>query len=97
VVRLLLLLLVIAGLALLAQITGLINIDATGRLRAPSVDVSVHGGEMPKVQVETAKVKVGTTERTVKLPEVDIGTQQRSVELPAVDIDKARDDGSAAQ
>lgn len=96
-IRLLLLLLVIAGLALLAQLTGLIDIDTTGRLQAPAVNVSVRGGELPNVQVETAKVKVGTTEKTVKLPEVDIDTQERNVELPKVNVDKAGGDGSAAQ
>ncbi len=96
--RLLLVLVVLIGLAVLAQMTGLISVNTSGMLRAPSVAVNVSGGEAPKVQVETAKVKVGVTERTVELPNVDVGMKDRSVDLPTINVDKAaKDDGSTAR
>lgn len=96
--RLLLVLIVLIGLAVLAQMTGLISVNTSGMLRAPSVNVNVSGGEAPKVQVETAKVKVGVTERTVELPNVDVGMKDRSVDLPTINVDKAaKDDGSTAR
>lgn len=96
-IRLLLLVVVLIGLAVLAQATGLINVDTIGSLRAPSIDVKVSGGEAPKVQVETAKVKVGVTERTVELPNVDVGMKNRDVDLPTVELDKASNDGDTSR
>lgn len=96
--RILLVVIVLIGLAVLAQMTGLISVNTSGMLRAPSVAVNVSGGEAPKVQVETAKVKVGVTERTVELPNVDVGMKDRSVDLPTINVDKAaKDDGSTAR
>ena len=49
------------------------------------------------MQVETAKVTVGVTEKTVELPNVDVGMKDRSVDLPTIDVDKAKDDGSTTR
>lgn len=88
-------LVVVAVLAVLAYALGLFNVDASGELEAPNVDVAVEGGEVPDVQVETADIDVGTTTETVKLPEVDVSTTTEEVKLPTIDIDPANDDGSA--
>ena len=97
-VRLLALLIALIGLAVLAQMTGLVDFDTSGTLRAPAIDVKVRGGEVPDVDVETAKVKVGVTEKTVKLPSrVDVDMQREQVKLPEVDVDEPTDDGSPAK
>src|SRR5687767_3556920 len=97
-VRLLALIIALVGLAVLAQMTGLLNFDTTGTIRAPAIDVKVRGGELPEVDVETAKVKVGVTEKTVKLPSgVDIDSRDEQVKLPEVDVDQTDNDGSAAK
>jgi len=97
-IRILLIVLVLVGLAVAAQMTGLISVNTSGMLRAPSVDLRVSGGEAPKVQVETAKVKVGVTERTIEVPSVDVGMREKGVALPTVDVSKApKDDGSTAR
>lgn len=87
-------LVVVAVLAVLAYALGLFNVDASGDLKAPDVDVAVEGGEMPNVQVETADVDVGTTTETVELPEVDVSTTTEEVKLPTIDVTPANDDGS---
>ena len=97
-VRLLALLIALVGLAVLAQMTGLLDFDTRGTVRAPAIDVKVRGGELPEVDVETAKVKVGVTEKTVKLPSgVDVDMQKEQVKLPEVKVDETHDDGSAAK
>ena len=97
-VRLLALIIALVGLAVLAQMTGLLDFDTSGSVRAPSIDVKISGGEVPKVDVDTAKVKVGVTEKTVKLPSgVDIDMQKEQVKLPEVDVDEPGDDGSTAK
>ena len=97
-VRLLALIIALVGLAVLAQMTGLLDFDTTGTVRAPAIDVKVRGGELPEVDVETAKVKVGVTEKTVKLPSgVEVDTKREQVKLPEVDVDEPVDDGSAAK
>ncbi|MFC3712663.1 hypothetical protein ACFOMD_08780 [Sphingoaurantiacus capsulatus] len=96
--RLILALVVLAGLAFLAQATGLVAFGTSGALRAPSVDLRVDGGEVPKVQVEAAKVKVGVTEKTVELLNVDVGMREKAVAIPKVELNKATtDDGSATR
>lgn len=96
--RLILVVVVLIGLAVLAQMVGLISVNTSGILRAPSVAVNVSGGEAPRVQVETAKVKVGVTEKSVELPNVDVGMKNRSVDLPTINVDKAaKDDGSTTR
>jgi hypothetical protein len=97
-VRLLALLIALVGLAVLAQMTGLLDFDTRGTVRAPAIDVKVSGGELPEVDVETAKVKVGVTEKTMKLPSgVDVDMQKEQVKLPEVKVDETTDDGSTAK
>lgn len=97
-VRLLALIIALIGLAVLAQMTGLVDFDTSGTLRAPAIDVKISGGEAPDVDVETAKVKVGVTEKTVKLPSgVDVDMQDEQVKLPEVDVAEPGDDGSPAK
>lgn len=87
-------LVVIAVLALLAYALGLFNVDTSGELEAPDVNVTTEGGEVPDVQVETGDVDVGTTTETVKLPDVDVSTTEEKIKLPDVDIEPAGDDES---
>jgi hypothetical protein len=70
-------LLALLGLAA-AWATGLFNIGTSGTLQAPKV--SVQGGEVPAVEVETA--------------DIDVGTKTETVEVPTVTITKPDDDGS---
>lgn len=91
----LILVVVIALLAVVAYALGLFNIDTSGRLKAPNVAVDVKGGEVPKVQVETADVDVGTKDTTIKVPEVDVKTGEAKLTVPDVNIKPAKDDGSA--
>lgn len=62
-----------------AYAAGLFNVDASGSLEAPTV--SVQGGEVPKVQVETA--------------DIDVGTKTKTIEVPTVSVTPAGDDGNA--
>ena len=97
-IRLLALLIALIGLAVLAQMTGLVNFDTSGTIRAPAIDVKISGGEVPAVDVETAKVKVGVTEKKVTLPSgVDVDMRDEQVKLPDVDVTQPTDDGSAAK
>jgi hypothetical protein len=71
---------IIAVVALaLAWVLGLFNVDTSGKLEAPSV--TVEGGEVPNVDVETA--------------DIDIGTETATIEVPTVDVQKPVDDGVA--
>lgn len=69
--RLIVAILLLSVLALaIGWALGLFSIDTSGRLEAPSVAVT--GGEMPSVQVDTARVNVGTTEKTIAVPTVSV-------------------------
>jgi hypothetical protein len=86
---------VLLVLGVIAYALGLFNVDASGDLKAPDVAVDVKGGELPKVQVETGDIDVGTTTETVKVPDVDVKTKDVGIKVPDIDIQKAGDDGSA--
>lgn len=64
-----LLLVLVAGVAI-AWFLGLISFSTSGDLQAPKVSVS--GGEVPKVDVHTADIAVGTRKETVELPTVKV-------------------------
>ena len=91
-VRFILTILVIAVLVLIAGVaTGFIDLTASGRLRAPQVAVTAKGGEVPKVDVRTKELVVGTTEKNVQVPA--LATQNSTIEVPTVAV-KDRADGS---
>ncbi|MEI6484710.1 MAG: hypothetical protein WCO11_00425 [Sphingomonadales bacterium] len=69
--------LVAVVLLAIAWAAGLFNVDTKGSLTAPKV--SVKGGSVPKVDVNTADIKVGTRKETI--------------EVPTVNIEKPKDDG----
>ncbi|MGE4430515.1 MAG: hypothetical protein AB7E05_07210 [Sphingobium sp.] len=67
---LLVLLLIVAIVAVLFA-TGFWSADLKkGAL--PDVDVSVQGGELPKVDIDSKKVVVGTKKETIDVPTVDV-------------------------
>jgi len=70
--------LAIAVVIALAVAFNFVNFDTSGKVQAPTVSVS--GGEMPSVQMETA--------------DIEVGTEKKTVELPTLDVRKPGDDGS---
>lgn len=66
-------LLVIVGIVavvVLAWAAGLFNVRTEGSLRAP--DVTVSGGNVPDVNVDTADIDVGTKQEEVTVPTIDV-------------------------
>ena len=65
-------LLVIAGIA-----TGFLNINQIRGAQAPQISatsngVTAKGGQAPAFDVETGSVKVGTKEKTVRMPSLEV-------------------------
>jgi len=77
-VRAILFVLILAVLVIIAAIaTGFVNINQTRPARAPDVSatgngVSAKGGQAPAFDVETGSVKVGTENKSVKLPTIKV-------------------------
>jgi hypothetical protein len=67
-------------LAVAAWVLGLFRVDTSGRLEAP--EVSVSGGEVPEVEVETADIDVGTKTETIEIPTIEV--------TPPADDDRAQ-------
>jgi hypothetical protein len=80
---LVLLALIVLG-AIVAIMTGYLNISQTSEAVLPSVHVD--GGRAPSFEVDTADVDVGTTNTTVDVPQVS--TEKKTVELPTVSVKK---------
>lgn len=64
------LILVLIAAVAIAWFLGLISFSTSGALEAPKVSVS--GGEVPKVDVQTADINVGTRTETVEVPTVQV-------------------------
>jgi hypothetical protein len=85
---------IVAIAAFAAWSFGLFGVDTDGRLRPPTVDADVSGGEVPKVQVETAKVRVDESSTTIRVPTITVGEREVEVKLPTIKVTKPGDDGS---
>lgn len=82
-VRTILALLVILILVAIALVwTGIIDVRTEGRLKAPDIDVSATGGELPRIDVEAQEVVIGTRNETVDVPVIT--TEERNVSVPTV-------------
>ena len=69
---LLILLALAAILAAIGFATGFFTADTSGRLQAPDVDVSVKGGSVPDVDVDSKKLEVGTEKETIEVPTLQV-------------------------
>ena len=65
-------LLVVVALVVAAFAFGLIDIGQTKKGSLPDVKVSTEGGSLPKFDVNTADVDVGTKKETIEIPTVDV-------------------------
>lgn len=57
----------------------------------------VEGGELPRYDVDTADVDVGTTEETIETPDIDVSTEERQVEMPTIEVDPTEDGEQPAE
>jgi hypothetical protein len=66
-----------------------IDIDQTQEAKLPDVDVSLEGGQAPDYDINTGSVDIGTTKRTVTVPEVTL--EEKEVTVPTVEIEPAKE------
>lgn len=69
-------------------LTGFWRVNTSGELKAP--EVSVKGGEVPKVDVDSKKIVVGTKSTTVDVPKVE--TEKKSIDVPVVGVTEGKTD-----
>jgi hypothetical protein len=87
--RAVLLVLIIAVVAVIVAVaTGFLDINQIRGARAPEVaatnnGVVAKGGQAPGFDVETGKVKVGTTETTVRVPTLEVEPPQNQAAATA--------------
>lgn len=83
---------IIAGVVLLIVVllflTGFWRVNTSGEVKAP--EVSVKGGELPDVDVDSKKVVVGTKETTVDVPKVE--TEKKKIDVPVVGVSEGETD-----
>ena len=69
-------------------LTGFWKMNTSGQLKAP--EVSVKGGEVPKVDMDSKKIVVGTKETTVDVPKVE--TEKKKIDVPVVGVSEGKTD-----
>lgn len=62
------------------------KVEQTKEAKAPDLDVDVDPGRWPKYNVNWADVDVGTTTRTVTVPEFEIKREKVQMEVPYIDV-----------
>ena len=91
--RFILTILVVAVLVMIVGVaTGFVDLNSSGQLRAPKVNVTAEGGEVPKLDVDTKELVVGTTETNVAVP--NIGIERSKIKVPTIGV---KDDGDTNQ
>ncbi len=86
----------IGAVAIFALVT-LIDVDVTGDVEVPSIEMSggdielpeieTSAGNMPAVDVNTADVDFGTTQKQIEVPtDIDVQTESRSVTVPTMEF-----------
>ena len=79
---------VIVALAIVVVVvlfaTGFWSANVTKEGSLPSIKVDAQGGEMPKVDVNSKKIVVGTTPQTVDVPKVE--TKKTTIDVPTVGV-----------
>jgi hypothetical protein len=73
-------LILVVIVAIAAVATNFVSLRTSGELRAPSL--SVQGGEVPQVNVDTKRLVVEQREQSVTVPKVE--SETRNVEVPVV-------------
>lgn len=63
----------------------------------PKVDVTAEEGKFPKYEVDWAKVDVGTTTRTVKVPKVVVVMEEQEVTVPYIDVKMPNDSAAVRE
>lgn len=71
----------------------MVDIDQTQDAKLPDVNVEVKGGQAPKFDVDTGKVKVGSEDVKVKVPEVKL--KEETVTVPTIKVEPPKEDGPA--
>ena len=90
--RAILVVLIVAVIGLIAAIHfGLINVTQTQPATTPTVQadngvIRAQAGQVPKFEVETGTVGVGTTEANVAVPKVEVSKSQTTVKVPTVEV-----------
>ncbi|HKT14739.1 MAG TPA: hypothetical protein VJM13_09095 [Sphingopyxis sp.] len=79
-------LIIVVLVAIAAVTTGFIDVNTTGRFKAPAVAVT--GGELPQVDVDTKKVVLEAQQKTVEVPKIETGTA--NIEVPVVRTEERR-------
>lgn len=74
---------VVVGLAVAAFLY-MTDFDVVQEARLP--DVSISGGQMPKVKADVGTVTVGTERKEISVPDVDVKMKKEVVEVPTVSI-----------
>lgn len=84
-------LVVVVALVVAAFAFGLVDIDQVKEAKVPDIKVETSGGQAPAFDVNTADVKLGSTQETIETPTIDVGTKESTIEVPTISVDKAGD------
>lgn len=65
--------------------------------KLPDVDINTESGKLPKYEVDWAKVDVGTTTRTIKVPKVVVVMEEKEVSVPYIDVKMPADSNAVRE
>lgn len=83
-------LLILALIVAVLFATGFWSAKVTREGELPDVSVKATGGELPKVDLDSKKVVVGTKDTTVEVPKVK--TEKESIAVPVIGVKEGEHD-----
>jgi hypothetical protein len=77
---------VLIAVALVLIAAWAIDVDTSGKFKAPEIVADVKPGELPDVDVDTADIDIREKKAEVNIPDVDVNMKKTEVPYPSVDV-----------
>lgn len=88
---------ILAVVAIVLLAVWAVDVDVTGDVELPEVEVSAEGGEMPAVDVNTVEVDATMEEETMTVPTIEVQEEEVEVPVPNIDVEAPEEDTIAEE
>ncbi len=88
---------VVIAAALVAILFWAVDVDVTGDVELPTVDVSATGGELPNVDVETVDIDVVDEDVTVDVPTIEVNSDEKTFTIPTLEVTSPEENTTAEE
>ena len=88
---------ILAVVAIVLLAVWAVDVDVSGDVELPEVEVSAEGGEMPAVDVNTVDIDATMEEETMTVPTIEVQEEEVEVPVPNIDVEAPEEDTTAEE